>query len=356
MSEYNLIRNAQVEVISQRDKTNAPIAQIIVDDQYIHTFDAKSRISQALLMMEEKDLKSKLEGGSYFFVGDKLVDFRDASYNGFVHNDAAIHQLMNILGIRDESNASERNVMRLNTVANSGQILNKLWADDDFHVDGYLDGGEFSSRISFTWNPYSSSVRGVFEIIRQICSNGMVGVSDLINCRVPLINRWEEHLNIAAIQLRNLVQSSTSARLTEMQHERATVKELQLIKQHASERLDYAINITDPVKRQTLVNIGRVVDPERHLSDVYNSEVFSNAALGSRAPGHLSKMDAWNCVTEVFTHTLETSTSTGSALQRIANGIVFPAKDANKGVIANHAPIKSAFSDPELAFFGNIIV
>lgn len=356
MSDYNLIRNAQVDVIAHKDKTGQPIAQLIVDDQFIHTFDAKSKISQALLSMEERDLKAKLEGGSYFFVGDKLIDFRDSAYTGFIHSDDAIKQLMAILGIRDELNASERNVLRLNTVSNSGLILNKLWTDDDFHVDGYLDGGEFSSRVSFTWSPYSNAVRGVYEIIRQICSNGMVGISDLINSKIPLVNRWEEHLEIAAIQLRNAVQSHTSRRLSQMGHERATVKELQAIKNHASERLDFAINISDPQRRETLTNIVRIADPERHLQHIYSSEVFDNAALSARAAGHLTKFDAWNLVTEVFTHTLETTTSTGTALQRMANALVFPAKDADKGVIANHMPIQSAFSDSEAAFFGKLIV
>lgn len=355
MSDYNLVRNAGVEVVAQSDRANKPLAQIIVNDEFIHTFDAKSRISQSLQVMEEKDLAARLSGGSFFFVGDKLVDFRDGSYTGFIHSDASIEHLVRVLGVRDELNTSERNVMRLNTVSNSGLILNKLWSDEDFHVDGYLEGGEFSSRISFTWNPYNMAVKGVFEIIRQICSNGMVGISDLINCKVPLINRWDEHLDIAAIQLKNLVQSHSSARLAQMGQERATVKDLLLIKDHASERLDFAINISDFEKRNQLVNIVRAADPQRHLADVYSDEVFGNSALAARAAGHLTKFDAWNLVTEMFTHTLETSTSTSSALQRLANGIVFPARDADKGILTNHVPVKSAFSDPELAFFGSIV-
>lgn len=355
MQDYNLIKNAHVDVIGHKDAQNKPIAQVIVNDEFIHTFDSKSRVSQALAVMEEVDLAARLSGGSYFFAGDKLIDFRDGAYNGFIHNEAAIEKLVELLGIREEATVSERRIMRLNTVSNSGLLLNKLWSDDEFVIPGYMQGGDFSSRISFTWSPFNYAVRGVFEIIRQICSNGMVGVSDLINCKVPLVNRWEEHLDIAAIQLRNLVQSHTSQRLSEMGKERATVKELQLIKDHASERLDFMVNVYDEASRTKLTNISKIADPKRHLSEVYSDEVFNNTSLSARAQGHLTKFDAWNLVTEMFTHTLETSTSTGAALQRIANGIVFPARDANKGIITDHKPLKSVFSDPEIAFFGDIL-
>ena len=352
---HNLIRNAHVEIITHRDAARKPMAQVIVNDEFSHIFDSKSRISESLGVMTESQLKDKMDGGAFFFIGEKLIDFRYGDYNGFIHSEDSINKLMDVLGFRVADTMSERRIMRLNTVTNNGGIiLNKVWDDSQFDVDGYMDGGDFTSRVGFTWNPFSESVRGIFEIVRQICSNGMVGINDLINCKVPLHNLYNQHLDIAAIQLSNTVQAHTRKRLSEMGRERATVADLQLVKNHASERLDFMVNVMDEAARTRLMNIARIADPKRHLQAVYNEEVFNNSAIGSRAPSHLTKYDAWNLVTEMFTHTLETSTSTGSALQRLANALVFPAKDATKGLIATQKPLLSAFSDPETAFFGTL--
>jgi hypothetical protein len=352
---YELLRNAQVEVISHKTTNGVPVAQIIVNDHYDHIFAPDSRISQALSVMTEEQLRARLTGGTYFFIGEKLIDFRDHAYTGFIHDDAAINKLMDVLGVRAAESDSERRIMRLNTVT-SGELLNKQWLSDDFEIPGYMSGGEFTTNIGFTWNPFSSSVRGIFEIVRQICSNGMVGMNEIINSKVPLINRWEEHLDISAIQLRNMVVNHTQKRMVEMGRERATVSELQLIRQHALARLVVLDNVNNSAIRSTLQNIAKVSNPETFLSDVYSQEVFTNSKLGSRAEAHLTRMDAWNLVTEIFSHTLENVTSSGSALQRMANSMVFPAKDHKQSTVINtHKPIVSAFSDPEIAFFGQLV-
>ena len=348
---YNLIQKANV-VVSVVPGIKFNRTHITVNDQFEHTFEETSRLSQALYSSSPEQLQSRLSGGSYFFVNDALIDCRDNQYNGFVHSEEAIEQLMQTIGIETNVATTRRNNLRLNTTV-SPITLTKKWSEDAFQVPGYLAGGAFSSAITFGWNPYMQYVRGAFEIIREICTNGMVGTSDLINCRIPLINRWEEHLNIADIQMQNMVQSFVARRLSEMGHERATVSELQLITNHARARLENASVLFDNKAAQRLIEIIRAVDPKYHLTGHYNEQVFNNSNVAARMPGHLSLFDTWNAVTEIHSHTTECADSTGGGLQRLANKMVFPSKDDKKGLLIERTPMISAFSDPDRAFFGD---
>ena len=93
---FNLIRNADVEVIAHRDAANNPIVLASINGNE-HRFAAASRVSRSLEMMAADEVAERLTGGSYFFIEDKLVDFRDGQYsrnNGFVHTDDSINHLM----------------------------------------------------------------------------------------------------------------------------------------------------------------------------------------------------------------------------------------------------------------------
>ena len=97
MSVHQLIKNAQVRVNVVRDEKRRDCAEIIVNDQYHHQFNANSRVSKHLDVMTAEQLQTRLSGGSYFFVEDELVDWRDGHYNGFVHSDQMINDYMDLL-------------------------------------------------------------------------------------------------------------------------------------------------------------------------------------------------------------------------------------------------------------------
>ena len=361
--KYEMVRNAPVEleVIENRHHTGKLVTQAkIIVGNLEHTFKADSRISKALETMSPEDLRARLSGGSFFFVNDQLVDFRDAHYDGFVHSDANLESLMSNIGAR-AGNGRDRSANRLNTTA-SGIILSNRWSNQDIHIEGYQEGGVFTSNLNYNWNPFHQYVNGSFELVRLICTNGMVGSNDIFNAKIPVVNRWEEHLEIASRQIQNKVNDTVSQRLRHMGVEHASVGELQLISSHAENRL-LELDIVDfgsldkfEEVRSTLRNINNIANPEIHLANHYKNDAFENKNLSAQLAGHLSLFDAWNLVTEMYSHTKEVASSSGAALQKMANSLVFDG-DKRKACMNRTgvtAPLMSSFSDPETAFFGSL--
>jgi hypothetical protein len=358
--EYSMFRDAKVhldvvETVDAKRKTHQQ-ARIIVGENE-HTFDKNSRVSKALETMSPADLQTRLSGGQFFFVNGQLIDFRDAQYNGFVHSEKNIDALMENIGAKESKARFGRN-----TTTPSGIILANRWNQQDIHVEGYQEGGAFTSNLNYDWNPFHQYVRGSFELVRLICTNGMTGSSDIFNARIPVVNRWEEHLEIASREIQNKVNDTVSARLRQMGREHASVAELQLISNHAENRL-LELDIVDVGSlaqledtRKTLRNINNIANPEIHLHNHYKASAFEDKNLGAQLAGHLSLFDAWNLVTEMFSHTKEVGSSSNTALQKMANALVFDGDKRNARLNRTDvtAPIMSSFSDPEVAFFGKL--
>jgi hypothetical protein len=365
VNKYELIRdasNVEVVVSEKMDDKNIPrpVATLLVGE-YVHQFDHNSRINKALETMTTDDLTKRLKGGQFFFINDKLIDFRDGQYDGFVHSDDNVHSLMEHIGVRAQTK-SDRFGNRSTTTAGSGIVLSNRWNQQDIHVQGYQEGGAFTSNLHYDWNPFHQHVRGVFELVRLICANGMIGSSDIFNARIPVVNRWEEHLEIASRQIQNKVNDSVSKRLYQMGNERASVAELQLIAAHAENRMlemnirDYGSVDSFEEARTSLRNINSITNPEIHLIGHYNESVFEDKNLTAQIAGHLSLFDAWNLVTEMFSHTKEVQKSSNAGLQKMANSLVFDGAKRNARLNRTDvtAPIMSSFSDPEVAFFGQV--
>lgn len=362
---HQMIRNAHIDVstVDVGKRTSKPQVTITVNNDKQHTFATSSRISKAMLVMSEEDLGKRLSGGSYFFVGDHLIDFRDRHYNGFEHSDQAIDKLMEVIGTKD-STYRERRAFGSNTTLSTTMLANR-WKSDNFQIKAYQEGGAFTSNLSYVWNPFHQHVRGVFELVRQICTNGMVGTTDFFQSRIPVINRWEEHLEIAARQIQNRVNDQVTVRLEQMGKQRASVSELNLIADHAENRLidlramDFAERADFEKAAMMLRNIFFAAKPSIHLAGYYKPAVFENSSLAAQMSGHLSLFDAWNMVTEMNSHSDESELSTGAALQRLANSMVFDKGNQfarhNMKNNAIRQPLLSSFSDPRTAFFGQIV-
>lgn len=354
MQEYKLFRNAQVEV--NPVITNSGIAtSITVNDKIHHTFEPSSRISKALsltngtesLDLATRQLQDRLSGGTYFTINDELVDFRDSHYHGFIHSDNSIEQLMHHIGV-DEASSIIRSGLRLNTTASRYTLTNK-YSTESFQLANALVGGEFDSSVIYSWNPFTSFVRAAFEIVRLVCANGAVSTTELVNSRIPLLNRWQEHLDISNLQMQNSIKGIAAKRFDEMVESRAGVGELKLIAKHASARIDDGVTID---QRKRLERIRDVVDPMIHLTDYYSQASLVNSNIAAQLPSHLSSFDAWNCVTEILTHTSEVDNSSTGSLLAFANRLLFPTRESNSNHHLNTTPLLSSFSSPDVAFFG----
>ena len=341
---FEMIRNGDVQIEASRNNQNHPVAIATINDTHQHRFDASSRVSKALDIMTPADLQDRLTGGHFFFGNGELVDFRDGHYNGFVHSDDSINKLADVIGYK------ERTTRHRDNTTSSNIVLSNVHSNHDIEVPLYADGGNFQSQLSFKWNPFMKDVHSAFELVRLICTNGMTGLTSFLNTKIPLVNRWEEHLEIASRQIQNKVSSKVVARLGEMGDERATVSECQAIVEHADDRLKNG-NVGSQ-SRQLLKNIAMVASPLLHLNNAYKENVFSDKRLGAQLPSHLSTFDVYNMATEINTHTEETSGSSSFAMDKIANGLVFDREDLTKHSARFGKPTMSAFSDPEAAFFG----
>lgn len=352
--QIELLRNAPVRVdASALDRAN-PLAVISVGD-YRHEFPTSSRYSKALGVIDPSELEDRLSGGNFFFVNGKLIDLREKSYTGFIHTDEAIDSLATVIGVRDD--VTQIKPGRARRGIKRPSILSNVWGNQPFQISE-SKGGQFRSEISFRWDPFSPFINTDFLIERLVCANGMMAHSSLFNSRIPMVNRWQEHLQIASKQLQNKLVSMIQARLRSMSLERATIDELSAIEEHARKRIASDQDHEELTNKEfrMLSNIARAASPITHLSGVYHENVFQNRVLTKQLPGHLTSLDAYNMITEMRTHTPEPSnkSSTNLGLDRLASLMVFDRKDMAPIQDTSEIPALSSFSDADQAFFGEV--
>jgi hypothetical protein len=348
-----MIRDASVVVTKTFDRNGHQQAYITVNDKHEHKFSHKSRVSQELSLLTPKELGERLSGGSYFFINEELVDFRDQRYRGFSHTNDAIDSLMNVIGYQTLTDRNDKSAHRfMNRTSSNNVALSKNWSTTNIELPMYGEGGVFNSRLNFHWNPFAKNVTSVFMLVRQICTNGMVASTPFCNMQIPLVNRWEEHLDMANMQLQNKIDSMMSKRIGEMSRYRASVGDILLLERHVMGRLENGEIQQNTDKLRTIAS---VLDPFVNLRPYYKADVFDNKSIAAQLPSHLTLFDAWNIATEVCTHYEPTQDSSDAGLQRIANAFVFDRGCSTENIrhLGNNIAL-SPFSSPEKAFFGDV--
>lgn len=353
--DYTLIRNADVEVTEHRNTRNHKVASIKVNGEFEHQFDATSRVSRALETMTASDLAERFKGGTYFFVGPKeakhqvLVDFRDAHYNGFIQDDASIASLVRVIGIKSKHDISTH--LQDNLTSRSF-VLGCSWDASQFTIPNFNDGGTFENELLFGWSPFNKDVSSAFMLKQLSTGNSIRGMSSFLRKRIPLINRWEEHLDIACKQLQVRIDSEVKRRFEKMVVERASVQELMLIADHAKTRIDKGQNMSGSAAEVRLRRIHHAANPILHTNKVYKESVFTDMRLAAQRKGHLTVFDAYSLATEIRTHTQECDGSSTLALDRFGNDLIFNHHDLTQYGTRWEAPKAAVFEDTESAFFG----
>lgn len=342
-----MVRNASVEVEGVSNRSGKNEARILVNGNKEHIFPSTSRVSKALKTSTPDEVAERLSGGNFFFVDDALHSFRDGSYTGFVHSDENINELAKVVGVE----ANTRRSVRVHDDSHGAFNLGRKWSDSPITIPNYNEGGEFNSELHFAWSPFVRTINSAFMLYRLICENGMRGLRSFMSTRIPLENRFEEHLEIANRQLQTKINGVVSRRLGQMGSERASVGELQRVNDFAAKRLNDSINITD----NELVRLHHIMDassPEIHLDGIYRENVFKSKALADQHLGHLSVLDTYNMATEIRSHTGQTESATDHSLDMFGNDLIFDRKDITQRSNRFSAPSVSSFSDPDRAFFG----
>jgi hypothetical protein len=346
------LREANVQVQKVKDEKHRDVALITVNDQFQHQFSHKSRVSRHLDVMAPEQLQDRLDGGTYFFVQDKhgvdqLVDWRDGHYNGFIHTDKMVDDYMDLLGFVEKEDLpfAHRRKQTDHQI-----MLRSVWNKNEIQVPGYVSGGDFHSELSFVWNPFVTFINSSFDLVRLICTNGMVGVTSFLNTKIPLLNRQTEHLDIASRQIQNKVSAIVMERVQNMALEHASVGQCLLLENHILDRL---VTTIEAHEHSRLLGLLNAVSPRAQLSEIYRDSVFDNKDLAAQLPAHLTSFDVFNVTTELRSHTNETRGSTDFALDKFANGLLFDAEGNVLSTGGQASTVRiSSFSDPEKAFMG----
>lgn len=355
MFQQELVRNANVTGMATSDDKGRSTLSIVVNGQFHHIFPESSRVSKAMSVASVDDIVNRLNGGTFFFINNELIEFRYNDYNGFIHNNDSVAKLMDVVGITADDD--EMTGVSANTASRNIK-LSKEWASEGFNVPA-VDQGDFETAIHYGWSAFSQNVSSAFVLWRLVCANGMRGMTNFLNSQIPLVNNWEEHLDMANRQLMNKINAKMNDRIAALQGERASVADCLLLNSHIADRRQGFQNATDGYALGKLNNIQSIANPVLHLGEIYKSEVFKDNAMASAAPAHISGYDLFNMVTEVRTHTNASSDSTGRSLDMLANNLLFGGttydqrpSDVVKSLKAKDAPALID-NDPGRAFWGD---
>lgn len=345
---FDFLHNANVDVIKGGSKSK-PTATVVVDDKYDHHFKSSSRVSQMLQVVDEEVLANRLTGGHFFFIDDELVDFRDGNYNGFMHTEDSIARFIDHIGV--QFNDKEASLALRNNQISNNVALGSCWSRNEIKVSAYNEGGEFNSDLWFGWNPFIRTIQSNFMLWRLICENGARVTRLGFNRKVPVENRWEEHLDIASRQVQRKLDDTVTARFAQMGKERITVSESERLSSHVAKRLDGSLDNLERETHDRLRNVANIVS-STHLHNFYHPDTFDDTRLMAQLPGHLTTFDLYNMVTEVRTHTKEVDGSSNHALDKFANELLFDRENLIPYSERHNMPRKSTFSNPDEAFFG----
>lgn len=357
---FTLVRNADVEVVQiPSDGTTG----IIVDQKHQHIFGAKSSITDAVKTSGVEAVRTRLNGGTFFFhnddvKGDALVSYRNRDYNGFIHTDDSVSSLIEHIGYttdfkRAQFHNNSTNRLRLQNIHSSVEMNIAQYGGQ---------GGEMNSQLSFAWDPFQSHVRAVFELVRLICANGMVGMSSFMNTKIPVVNEWKHHMEIADKQIQNKIQSIVNRRMEVMAlpQSRASLRDCQRVTDACHSRLENPMNINSPSAVKHIKTIAYAADPRLHLQNHYNDVTFNDRRLSEQAASHLTEFTVWNMLTELATHTYESAESSNTALYKLANELLIDRGDSRLNSVSNGQKMTQVaqsvkFDDIDSAFIGDMV-
>lgn len=350
-----MVHNANVE-LHKRDKS----VSVIINDIFKTELDKKSAIFQALQNNDILDVQQRLSGGSYFVQAsndstknDELITYRNRDYKGFIHSDDNIRSLIEHIGVNHGKN---RKHFR-NTSSQHVQLSNVYSRENMNIITSGGDGTEIDSQLSYNWDPFQSHIRASYEIIRLICTNGMVGMTNFMNTKIPIVNEWTQHMEIASKQLQNKIGSVINTRVKQMtlSQSRASVRDCQRVVEACMQRYQNPLKTAEEVRH--IKAIGYAADPTLHLGKHYSSSVFNDKRLSEQSASHLTEFTLWNMLTELATHTAETDSSSNSALHKHANDLMFD-RFMRKTVVNSSTGVSIAhnakYDDIDAAFIGEM--
>jgi hypothetical protein len=334
------IRNARVKVSTN----NGFVPSLIIDvnEKYQHVFSPNSRESRLLMQTDMETIGRLFDGGSYLFIDGILRDYRGSNFKGFQHSDEAIAALAEKLGysLVDPKKAADNSIFQGIRHNLNGAFMGGEWEKFDLDIPAYGDGGKFENRLIAAWSPFRKEVVITVDMLRLKCTNGMVGQSPMVTYEVPVVNDWNNNLEIASRQLKPRFNEKIRTSIEGMADKRASIYEVEKAFRllQAREAGVSGANLSHIHELIDLTDVGR------HLRNHYNREQLERGDL----PAHLTRYDVFNILTEATTHIGRDSRS-DRAITGYLNEFVF---SKEKSSIQKSGIIKlSHDSDHNRAFF-----
>lgn len=366
-------------------------ARLVVEDEagreYSHLMPASNSLSRALELQSANNVSKRVNGGDFFVVNGRIVDFRPATAKRqFTHTDESIDTLINKVGMRyrstelveQEDGSGGRLVEHIHqlgenatqpeehnalmAVAKKATVRERLLSKDvslsafrdptDIEIEGFKEGGQFVSLVGQVWSPFKPHVEFTLGLVRVLCANGMIGTRDELVQQFQIVNEWDHHLDIASQRFREDVHRHIRGRFATMRDKRASLENVTRAYEHVSKRIKKLESSHPEYGRAK--NLLGVLDTKYHLKDFYSDHVFEQSKLRGALPSHLTMFDLWNCVTEADSYLPDCQGSRSETVQGFANELMMTTQHLHGvGRMVDRA-MQAPCSDPDQAFFGTV--
>lgn len=314
--------------------------EVLLDNEFTLPMDKRSQVAGMLALgMDLDDLKEEFLGGRFFIVDGDVIDHRLKSNLKFEHSEDAVKELTEKLGFCKRTN-----------LFGHGQVgMPFAHSADEAFESSILDsvGGQFDIYLGFGWSPFELDIEGTIEMIRQVCSNGAIARSPLLDRHIPMMNRWEENLHLSRHVMRHSFEKMVLPRLEALPQERASLADLNQVSRILS---DYASSTR--IQSDSRTALERMLELVDTASDIPGaSQLQSNQLRFIEAP--MTAFDAYNIVTEAATHHRGEDKHDAAANSWIS-GMLFndQRKRAARADLDSLMVSTNTFADADRAFFG----
>lgn len=339
-NEVTMIRNAIPKISQDLDERGHNVLVLECED-FTHTFPHTSAVSEALSHYPVDRIAQRFNNGTLLFKGDALMDYRYGDYNGMIHTDDSIRALIEHVGAKPNTKGG------FPTLASDRKGLDVHLAK---HIAGA--GGESLITVNFEWSPFQTHISSFVDFMRMVCENGAMICTPILQNKVPVINDWKHHIDIAHTMLMNRTVDLMEKRTIQMINQQAPLSLVMNVINHASHRLEKTEFLTNG-QRQILQGVLNACDVVRHSNGIITMDDLEmvDKSWSDRMPTHMSLYSLFNCITEIGTHTEHIDGSSANGVRKLTNGILF--HDSMQ--VYDRIKMNSPFNDPTTALMHHLM-
>lgn len=317
-------------------------SHMYLDDKFKVPLDPRGAIcGQLQLGIDPKELESEVLEGRYFVVDDKVIDHRLKSNLKFQHSDESIVQLVDKLGFAQKMTTNFMGVERIGG-------LEARATREAFEVNP-LDsiGGQFDIHIGFQWSPFELDIHSIIEMWRQVCSNGAIARSPILDNKIPMLNRWEENLAISDRVVRHNFDKLVLPRLAALPNERITLADVS-----ALQNIINGLQQSKHLQSHSMRALSAMEDVVNQAWLPGADQLKKNMQKFVQAP--MTAYDAYNIVTEAATHHLGRDRNNHQAGAFVSN-LIFNAdrQRSSRTELDSLTTDTNTFANPDRAFFAD---